>query len=356
MQYKTAVEWAFLQTEKEAAVLWGKILDAYSDSANAIMKEVAELYANIGNVAGDQLYNEAIKYGRLDGLMQSIEKEYKRYSGAADKLTYQSSNLMINNGAYRNQFILGNFSGKSIFSALNPWLVEQTVFGTEESWKRIQTKAFKNKWGNPTSYNRQTGTLKNTLLKNRTETIAKLKETITADIIQGKSYRETSRMIKNIIGAGEAKAGEISGSGASWKALRIAQTEGTRNYNAGNFASDMIFKDNFPKAKRVWSATLDKDTRPSHARLDGVPEDKDGLWHTDGASTDYPGHFGVPELDINCRCTVIIDIGIPDDTRRARNPITGKTEIFKAGNYEDWAKHYGLKQNQYGAWVMPTKK
>jgi HK97 family phage portal protein len=62
-------------------------------------------------------------------------------------------------------------------------------------------------------------------------------------------------------------------------------------------------------AKREWISTPDGRTRASHWALDGqqVPLNQRfvvpaGEEHA-GASTMEPGGFGVPELDINCRCT-----------------------------------------------------
>ena len=100
---------------------------------------------------------------------------------------------------------------------------------------------------------------------------------------------------------------------------------------------------------RIWDATLDDRTRPSHADLDGKPEDKNGLWHAEGASADYPGGFGVAELDINCRCIAIETIGgVPPEARRGRDPVTGETDIMSYERFPEWARENDLSVNRYG--------
>ena len=54
---------------------------------------------------------------------------------------------------------------------------------------------------------------------------------------------------------------------------------------------------------KVWHTMEDDRVRDEHEPLDKIKvgvDDKFVTW--DGFSTDRPGNFGVPELDINCRC------------------------------------------------------
>lgn len=63
-----------------------------------------------------------------------------------------------------------------------------------------------------------------------------------------------------------------------------------------------------------------------------------------GMQAMYPGGFGSPDMDINCRCTVRAEIeGMEPDLRRARDPETGKNIVIGNTTYEDWAKGKGIK-------------
>lgn len=92
--------------------------------------------------------------------------------------------------------------------------------------------------------------------------------------------------------------------------------------------------------KKQWVATLDKKTRDSHRALDGRFSDADGYFHYAGYKTLAPSLFGVPKLDINCRCTTIANFGeTPSNRKENLKPKT----IIKYKNYEQWYKEKGFK-------------
>ena len=49
---------------------------------------------------------------------------------------------------------------------------------------------------------------------------------------------------------------------------------------------------------KQWDATLDKKTRKAHRLLDEPFE-------INGHKAMYPSNFGIPSLDINCRCAIL---------------------------------------------------
>ena len=85
--------------------------------------------------------------------------------------------------------------------------------------------------------------------------------------------------------------------------LRIIDTEAHRDYNTGVYdAGDESGIDGLMK---VWRTRLDDKVRDAHAYLEGVKVGLHDAFYTyDGSSALYPGGFGVPELDINCRCSI----------------------------------------------------
>ena len=56
---------------------------------------------------------------------------------------------------------------------------------------------------------------------------------------------------------------------------------------------------------KQWDATLDSHTRPDHVELDGQIREIDEPFTINGFEAMYPGDFGVPEEDINCRCAIL---------------------------------------------------
>jgi hypothetical protein len=97
------------------------------------------------------------------------------------------------------------------------------------------------------------------------------------------------------------------------KTIRIVRTEGHGTQSVGRkLAVDNIegAADRLGvKIKRVWVATNDDRTRDSHLAMDGKEADDDGLFtFPSGVRTEGPGMSGVAEEDINCRCTVRVEV------------------------------------------------
>ncbi len=86
------------------------------------------------------------------------------------------------------------------------------------------------------------------------------------------------------------------------RAENIARTETLR---ASNWATHEAQKVSGVVATRKWVATPDGRTRPEHAALNGVEVGIDEAFTIDGHTAMYPGGFGIPEEDCNCRCTTV---------------------------------------------------
>lgn len=138
------------------------------------------------------------------------------------------------------------------------------------------------------------------LKTNQEKYVSDIRSAITQGLIQGKGYGQIARDIKtrSDIGAG--------------KSLRIARTETHRVQNQAR-------KDGIQKTKaaaerqgfdvvEVWDAAEDSRTRPDHARMDGVEANSEGKFDYFGIMVDGPGMVGIPEADINCRCTIRVDV------------------------------------------------
>ena len=85
--------------------------------------------------------------------------------------------------------------------------------------------------------------------------------------------------------------------------LRIIDTEAHRDYNTAVY--DAGKESGVPDLKKRWETMMDDRVRDPHFYLQGVTVGMDDLFYTyTGDSALYPGGFGVPELDINCRCSI----------------------------------------------------
>ena len=86
--------------------------------------------------------------------------------------------------------------------------------------------------------------------------------------------------------------------------LLVAETESHRLYNTAVYESAVrsgqeVFK--------TWETMEDDRVRWEHYELQGVTVPINDVFTTDdGHSTMFPGGFGVPELDCNCRCFISI--------------------------------------------------
>jgi hypothetical protein len=144
----------------------------------------------------------------------------------------------------------------------------------------------------------------NEISKTTTEDISRI---LTEGLQEGESIRTmASKLTETLGGSAYAKM----------RATRIARTESANALNAGRSASmQRLQQDLGPQVpmKRTWMSVLAANTRDSHANLDGVPEDADGLWFLGGMRVPYPGHWSLPPGEkCNCLCTLIMEFGMQD--------------------------------------------
>ena len=107
-------------------------------------------------------------------------------------------------------------------------------------------------------------------------------------VIDGKTFRE--RITE------DSKPEEV---------MRIIDTEAHRDYNTGVY--DAAKESGIPNLRKRWNTMMDDRVRDQHLYLEGVEVGLNDAFYTyTGDSALYPGGFGVPELDINCRCYVTL--------------------------------------------------
>lgn len=143
------------------------------------------------------------------------------------------------------------------------------------------------------------------------------------------SYTDIARNISN---RGQANMG---------RAMTIARTEGHRVQNEAKMDSYHAAKAKGADIVKQWDATLDSSTRETHRMLDGQVRELDEDFTVMGASAPYPGGFGDPAEDCNCRCCML---------QRARWAVEGETTydkwnnetggIVRCSGFEDFKEKY----------------
>lgn len=97
--------------------------------------------------------------------------------------------------------------------------------------------------------------------------------------------------------------------------IRVVDTDMHRIYNdsilnVGERAEDEEQEDGGvvkPTVMKTWVTMADQKVRDPHAYLEGVSVPVDGRFYSyNGQSARYPGDFGTPEMDCNCRCRIVL--------------------------------------------------
>jgi len=105
------------------------------------------------------------------------------------------------------------------------------------------------------------------------------------------------------------RIGGVFDDAKGYRAERIARTEAVGSANAANVAAWQI---SGLVDEKEWLAVPDDQTRETHADMDGQKVGiSEAFTSPSGATTQGPGMFGIPEEDINCRCTARPIINYP---------------------------------------------
>lgn len=88
-------------------------------------------------------------------------------------------------------------------------------------------------------------------------------------------------------------------------ANRIVRTEGHRIQQASADDARNSAKAAGADVVKQWDSSLDGATRPLHRKLDGQIREVDEPFEAGGKKVMYPGKFGDPAQDCNCRCVAL---------------------------------------------------
>lgn len=114
--------------------------------------------------------------------------------------------------------------------------------------------------------------------------------------------------------------------------IRIGRTEGHRIQQQSTFDAQQAAKEKGADIVKQWCSTLDGATRETHQKLDGQIRELDEDFEVDGMTAPYPGGFGDPAEDCNCRCCLL---------QRAKSAL----DADELQTLQDRAAYFGLDKS-----------
>ena len=128
------------------------------------------------------------------------------------------------------------------------------------------------------------------------------------------------------------------------RTLNIARTEGHRIQQEATYNLQIRAVQKGAKIFKQWDSTLDRKTRPTHRELDGQMIGVNDYFHSSGGGKAlYPGGFGDPKEDCNCRCCLVqvAEWELSDDAFTKMNGETGELQHFESiDDYNQFKKKF----------------
>ena len=128
------------------------------------------------------------------------------------------------------------------------------------------------------------------------------------------------------------------------RTFNIARTEGHRIQQEATYNLQIRAVEKGAKIFKQWDSTLDMKTRPTHRELDGQRVSVNDYFHSSGGGKAlYPGGFGDPKEDCNCRCCLVqvAEWELSDDAFTKMNGVTNELQHFESiDDYNKFKKKF----------------
>ena len=157
-----------------------------------------------------------------------------------------------------------------------------------------------------------------------------IRQEITRGIATNLSNVEIARNISNVTKAPLARA------------TTIVRTENHRIQQSAAYDAQQASKAMGADVVKQWDSTLDGRTRETHRQLDGQICDIDEPFHLGGMKAMFPGDFGDPAEDCNCRCVTITRAkwALDEDELQTMKDRAEYFGLDKTRNFEDFKSKY----------------
>lgn len=173
-----------------------------------------------------------------------------------------------------------------------------------------------------------------------------IRQEITRGIASGMHYQDIARNIK------EASNAPLS------RAKTIARTESHRIQQASTYDAQKAAKKRGADVVKMWDSTLDGRTRSTHRHLDGQIREVEEPFEMDGKKAMFPGEFGDPAEDCNCRCVSLTRArwALDDDELKTLQERAEFFELDKTKNFEEYKKQYLKVNDEWASADASAKK
>lgn len=266
------------QTETDVEAVFNRRL-------RTILNQLAQMYEKYANQKGELSWTDINRFNRLRKELERINQELTDTYKEIIKTIQESTEYIFLEGYMRNMYLYEMSTQTSM----------RVVLPTMKLIRQLLKNPIPEL------------TLPAIMDTHRNEIVRRINIEIAQGIQAGEGYAQMARRIQNTIGFSRKKA------------IRVARTEAGRARSLGNEkAFEQASK--FAKLTKVWMSALDLRVRIAHRKLDGQEADKNGYFHYKGMKAKGPHLWGVPEMDINCRCVTITKVnGMLPEYRRGRN-------------------------------------
>lgn len=322
-------------TELKSQQATERIKKIYRQAYHNVEKELESVYKNYSDSAGidQQKLKEILSKSQTEktfkqlkrqGLDKYIQDNYKARISRLEQIQAQiyAKAKMI----YPKEELEQTMLYKSVLNDSYYKTVYDTQMGTGYNFsfsqldKNTMNTLLSEKWSGKNYSDR--------IWKNTDILAERLSTVVSAGLISGEGIEKMARQIRNEFNT------------ANYYAERLVRTESSYFHNQ----ADMMAYQDLDVDKYVFVATLDNRTSEICQEMDNKKFDYDKI------------EVGVnfPPLHPNCRSTTRGYLGEYAENllkRRARNPITGKTEIIDNISYKEWLKKYNLSNNKAGVFT-----
>ena len=181
--------------------------------------------------------------------------------------------------------------------------------------------------------------------------------------VLGHDIKDLSKQIASDISRGIAAGqgyGEIASRISDYanipmnNAMRIARTESHRIQCKSAMDAQYKAREKGADVVKEWNSYLDGKTRPHHRRLDGQIRELDEPFKVAGMKAMFPGDFGDPGEDCNCRCALLQRARWELDDEETQ--YLGNVSEMTEEQQEEVAKKLGIpvdELSQYSESIVP---
>lgn len=267
---------------------------------------------------------EANKYNRLTKTLKAIGDNLRVVNAKAAKANQDEMEQAYQSAYYGLTWSLENATYEDEGDTIGLWLAALVRF--DKSWGKVSPKEVLELIEASPSGLPPIKTFKKNLDLRQWQLEALVRRNIANAKGSGTAYRKTAVELEDLFNNSYSDA------------MRVVRSESGRMYSEGFLsAHDKAVSAGIELLKR-WNATFRKNTRHTHAVLDGQIADREGYFHSiSGAKALAPHLFGVAKEDINCACNVTDELeGFPPELRRYDGDINPYVTFAEWGRERGW--------------------